>query len=196
MRRFICAAALLISTVLSAQAQQLRTTVSPATLWTGGYFGIHGGIGTANFDGVFDSSSIDRPRDNEDAVLGRFFDLDGGLAGVHIGYNFSAGRLIYGIEADWSSFGPSDRLFDPEDEGPNGTATDDAIVDLNWLASLRGRLGLMSGRSLLFATAGVAWIDGEYTARDNDGAFAGQVLTGTADIGAAGIVVGGGNVGH
>jgi len=192
MQRFVIIYIIIIFGAVSAQAQQSRPPSYPATLWEGAYAGIHAGIGTADFDGVFDSSSIDRPRDNEDAVLGQFFDLNGGFSGVQIGYNFSIGRFVYGLEADWSSLSQSDRLFDPEDEGPNGATTDNAIVDLNWVASLRGRLGIMSGRSLLFATAGIAWIDGHYTARDDDEALPGQVIAGTTDISTVGIVVGGG----
>lgn len=192
MLRSFIAALILMMGALSAQAQPTQNDPSPAALWVGGYFGIHGGVGSADFDGVFDSSSIDRPHDNEDAVLGEFFELDGGLAGVHIGFNAKYGRLIYGVEADWSSFGQSARLFDPDSEGPNGSTTDNARVDLNWIASLRGRVGLMSARSLLFASAGVAWIDGEYTAHDADGALPGQSVIGSADIGTAGIVIGAG----
>jgi outer membrane immunogenic protein len=56
------------------------------------------------------------------------------LGGLHIGYNLQDGDLVYGIEAD-ASF--SDRV--------------------DYLASLRGRLGVAFNELLIYATAGIAF---------------------------------------
>jgi opacity protein-like surface antigen len=70
------------------------------------------------------------------------------LAGTHFGYNWQTGSTVYGFEAD--------------------AAFKDNIDD--YLASLRGRIGLASNRVLLYATAGVAFAGGGDNA---DGALVG-----------------------
>ncbi|MGI9425550.1 MAG: outer membrane protein [Hyphomicrobiaceae bacterium] len=178
--------------VAIAQAQQSTSDSSTVTSWNGLYAGAHVGVGTARFDGVFDSSAMTTPRTTLDSVLGEFFELDSGLAGIQIGYNRAVGQLVYGIEADWTRFNPTDQQFDPEDEGPCGCATDNASAEINWLATLRGRFGVSSAKTLLYVTAGIAWLDGEYQARDDDDPFPFFDVEGTADIGTTGFVVGGG----
>ena len=168
------------------EAQEPDTQAPPETLWSGAYLGLHLGVGTADFEGVFDSAEIDGLGDDEDIVLAEFFDLDSGATGIHIGYNFVRGPWLFGIEGDWSRFRASDRLFDSEDEDINGSTTDSAAVDLNWLSSLRGRLGWVSTNTVFYATAGVAWIQGEYVARDNN------TFEGSLDMNDFGFVAGGG----
>jgi outer membrane immunogenic protein len=153
---------------------------------TGFYVGGHAGYGNVDFDGLFDGSEIGSGIDTEDSVLGRFFDLDGALGGLHVGYMQSSGRFVYGVEADWSYLGKSDRVFDPDIESEG---TDNATVKLHWLASLRGRLGVTSAQSLFYATAGIAWVDGKYTARNGD---ENNENEGSTSIDATGIVFGGG----
>ncbi len=162
----------------------------PAIGWNGFYIGGHLGYGKADFDGIFDSSEIVfGPRDILDSVPSRFFDAEGGVGGVHLGFNQTFGRFVVGLEADWSHVGWSDRVFDQEDEGPGGSTTDNASVDVNWLASLRGRLGVTSAQTLIYMTAGIAWVDADFTAQDADGF---PIDTGSTDLDGAGFVVGGG----
>ena len=175
-----------IALAFSAALSPINIRGSQAAEWGGIYAGGHVGIGTTEFDSVFDSSEIPQGLP-DDAVFGRFFELDGGMPGVHFGLNQSIGSLIYGVEVDWTHFDISDRLFDPNDEGA-GT-TDSASVELNWLASLRGRAGFTSAQSLIYATAGIAWIDADYTARNADN---NNVNQGSADLNGLGFVVGGG----
>jgi opacity protein-like surface antigen len=70
------------------------------------------------------------------------------LAGTHFGYNWQTGSTVYGFEAD--------------------AAFKDNIDD--YLASLRGRIGIASHRVLLYATAGVAFAGGG----NADGALVGS----------------------
>lgn len=84
-----------------------------ASVWQGLYGGVHLGYG-------------------EDRRT------DGILGGGQLGYNWQAGRLVYGIEADVS-------------------VTDMAV---DWLASVRGRAGfLLDDRLLAYGTAGVGFDD-------------------------------------
>ncbi|MGE0611744.1 MAG: outer membrane protein [Hyphomicrobiales bacterium] len=63
------------------------------------------------------------------------------IGGAHLGYNWQPGNVVYGIEGDISF---ADRI--------------------DYLASIRGRLGLALGpRALLYGTAGVAFIDADQT---------------------------------
>ena len=80
-------------------------------------------------------------------------DLDGFIGGVHAGYNAQFGAVVVGIEGDieWSNASASGTGFIPTGPFVTGHA------DLNRQASLRGRLGFASGRTLFYATAGVAW---------------------------------------
>ena len=63
----------------------------PAYNWTGFYVGINGG-------GAFGNSDL------SNALGSTSYDLSGGLAGGTVGYNWQAGRLVYGLEGDgdWS----------------------------------------------------------------------------------------------
>ncbi len=80
----------------------------------------------------------------------------GPVAGGQIGYNIQTGRIVYGVEADISS-----SFID------GGNACCGHTV--NWLASVRGRLGLtgFDNRTLFYVTAGAAWADIEYSSLGN-----------------------------
>lgn len=89
-------------------------------------------------------------------------DVEGVIGGVHLGYNIENGSTVFGIEGDFSF---SDANIDNTD------------VDLDFLASIRGRVGYATNKTLIFATAGVAWAQFSF---DND------------EISEAGYVVGAG----
>jgi outer membrane immunogenic protein len=90
-------------------------------IWHGAYAGAHLGWGEAG---------------NADGVIG----------GAQIGYNWQAGRIVYGLEADIS-------LSDISVEENFGPIHASASVD--WLATARGRLGyLLDPRILGYVTAG------------------------------------------
>lgn len=183
--RDILVARMALSYMLSGREDERRTSRPPA-IFSGVYAGGHIGYAHTDFDGVFDVSEFTRGIDIEDSVFGEFFDLDGFAGGLHAGVNIERGRYVFGVEADWTSFDKSDRVYDPDLEFPG---TDNATVDIDWLASLRGRLGVRSARTLIYGTAGLAWIDANYTAEDADFFI---VDRGTVDISADGFVVGGG----
>jgi len=61
---------------------------------------------------------------------------------------------------DWS-----ERLLDGERESDG---TDRASYEIDWTASVRGRLGTTFGNSLIYATAGAAWQEAEYKLCDCD----------------------------
>jgi outer membrane immunogenic protein len=103
--------------------------------WTGFYVG-------ANVGATFgDELDVDTE------LTGNFsFDIDNALmAGIHIGYNWQTpSNWVYGIEADLG-------VINDENEDLNIDVTD-------YLATIRGRLGYAFGNSLIYGTAGVAFL--------------------------------------
>lgn len=110
--------------------------------WSGFYIGAAGGYSFGSGEVAGD--------------IGTFsFDHDGWIASVLAGYNWQAGSLVFGVEADIGS-------------GDFGTTTATAFgelnSELNWLASVRGRAGfLLTPALLVYATGGVAWADLEFS---------------------------------
>ncbi|MFA5950026.1 MAG: outer membrane beta-barrel protein [Hyphomicrobium sp.] len=152
--------------------------------WQGLYIGVHGGYGSSNASGAFDTGEInsgDRIRSDVDA--------DGGLGGVQIGYNFQSAGWVYGIEGDWSFTDWSERRFDAN---LYPTGTDNISTSIDWLASLRGRLGFSTGSTLIYATAGVAWIGADADACDCETGVGQTVSRGSVSFNDTGWVAGGG----
>ena len=105
---------------------------APLASWGGVYLGLHGSAGWGSLDNV-----------------GGSIDLRGGIFGAHAGYQKQSGSFVYGLEGDF------DGSWLSESE-TIGAVT--AELSLNWLASLRARLGYaVSDSILLYATGGVAW---------------------------------------
>ncbi|CAM5761214.1 porin [Labrys miyagiensis] len=100
--------------------------------WSGLYVGLHGGYSWSRLTQEGAKENVNR-----------------GSTGLHAGYNFQYGNLVFGFENDlnyiWS------------DGKKNGN------VSLDWDGSARGRLGYAWDRTLFYGTAGVA---GAYGAAD------------------------------
>jgi outer membrane immunogenic protein len=110
--------------------------------WSGFYAGINGG-------GAFGNSDL------SNALGSTSYDVNGGMAGGTIGYNWQVGRVVYGLEADgdWS--------------GLKGSTTNAVCVSCEtsnpWLATARGRIGYAFNRVLPYLTAGGAFGDVKIT---------------------------------
>jgi len=108
--------------------------------WTGIYVGGHAGLVTGSTQGSVPVGPF---------ALTTDYDLDGALYGGHVGYNHQSGSLVYGIEGTYSG-GEID-----------GSTTCVILLncarELNWLATVEGRIGYAFGSSLLYARGGVAW---------------------------------------
>jgi outer membrane immunogenic protein len=108
--------------------------VVPPYNWTGAYIGINGGygFGHSKWDGLPAS-----------------FDVNGGMVGGQLGYNWQFGQFVYGVEGDtdWTNL--------------RGTANL-AICNVgcntrnDFLSTVRGRLGLAADRWLPYVTGGLA----------------------------------------
>ena len=79
-----------------------------------------------------------------------FGDGDGVLGGGQLGYNWQSGRVVYGFEADFAV-----SSIEEEVRACSSFACGHASASLDWLATVRGRVGfLIDPRILAYATAG------------------------------------------
>jgi outer membrane immunogenic protein len=106
-----------------------------APVWAGMYIGGHlGGLSSSNGDVEAWINQCNKGWKKTDKIE---FDEDDDdttfIGGVHVGYNWQRNATVIGIEADVSF-----------------------ADEIDYLASLRGRLGFARGNLLIYATAGVA----------------------------------------
>jgi outer membrane immunogenic protein len=115
----------------SVHAQDTR----PA-LWTGAYAGLHiGGASGKISRGSEDMSPLDS--------------VSGAIGGIHAGFNFQSGSVVFGIEADADASGANKEVLTP-----GGTNLELANT---FLGSVRGRIGFTSGAALFYGTGGLAY---------------------------------------
>ena len=121
----------------------------PAITWTGFYFGVHAGA-------AFDDSEEDCEFKKDCYAVRMEYGSDDDdddddddtswLAGLHVGYNWQKpSNWVLGIEGDVSF-----------------------ADDIDYLASLRGRLGYAFGPTLVYATGGVAFLGVDEEFSDDD----------------------------
>jgi len=153
---------------LKSRAAPSEFSPIPISTWTGLYVGLNGGGGwgttshsaTGSLGGLTASSGD--------------FDVSGGLLGGTIGYNVQlAAPWVVGLEADldWADIRGSQNFF--------GAAGAGAVTTrLDWLDTVRARLGYSFGPGLLYVTGGAAY-----------GSVTGQ-LSGAVTVGGLGLVAG------
>jgi outer membrane immunogenic protein len=132
--------------------------------WQGFYFGAHVGHGGGDF--AADARVYVDNGTTELARLRRTFSAEGLVGGVQAGYNWQMGSLVLGIEGDVSfpDWGKRSILFDT-DKGDFGGPFDEvrgvvrASGDADFLATVRGRLGMAFDGLLIYGTGGVAFTD-------------------------------------
>jgi len=109
--------------------------------WTGLYVGINGGYGWASSH--WDNTLF--PVSN--------YDVNGGVVGGTVGYNWQTGPWVLGLEGDidWSDLHGGVTI--PVDcPAPFACTTNN-----DWLGTARGRVGYAWDRLLLYATGGAAF---------------------------------------
>jgi outer membrane immunogenic protein len=151
--------------------------------WAGFYVGGHVGYGEADVD-------VDLRFLAEQLELDERFSTslspNGLVGGVQAGYNWQSGSMVFGLEGDisFTDWDGSGVILDEEET----IAT--ARADVDFLASIRGRVGYAFDSVLLYGTGGVAWADAEARARvDIDGT---TEWSGKKSLNDVGFVLGGG----
>src|SRR5215470_10784713 len=131
-------------------ARPVKAPTFPFYDWTGWYFGAHVGYGRGSASVVLSDPA---PTSSSSS----FGSLYGGL---QLGYNYVLpSNILIGLEGDMSF--------------PNYLATDDNIASrpaprsviteqLDYMASLRGRVGYVVRNWLFYATGGFAWAQGRF----------------------------------
>ncbi|MEY2489355.1 MAG: outer rane immunogenic protein [Verrucomicrobiota bacterium] len=148
--------------------QTVATPPSCPINWTGFYLGLHAGYGWGKGD-----TSVD-PLPTAAAFINlapTTFqpDVKGFLGGAQLGYNHQIGCFVFGLETDFSGTSmDGSSTLSPIIQN-NGTpfpgAGNNITVsqDVNWMGTLRGRLGFTpTCRLLLYGTGGLAYGDVDY----------------------------------
>jgi outer membrane immunogenic protein len=109
--------------------------------WTGLYLGLNaGGAFAANTTSASGGGITASTSDT----------LSGFIGGAQIGANYQTGPVVWGFEADYDASTQSKALPPGELSGSN---------EMPWVATLRGRLGVAFGPTLIYATAGGAGVE-------------------------------------
>ena len=165
----------------SASAADLPVRAAPAPApvyapvatynWSGFYVGGHVGYGWADFDFRDPYVKITAPGLGGllpggglfvGLPLAREFDGDGVLGGAQVGVNAQIGALVVGMEGDfsWTDLdGEFRSTFGPAAIAGIGVlrTSEGVSAELDWLATVRGRVGWAVDRFLVYGTAGVAF---------------------------------------
>jgi outer membrane immunogenic protein len=100
----------------------------------------------------------------------------GGVGGLQAGYNWQfAPALVVGVEGDFSWTSLADNRSTPA-LTPTGVAFGAIAMGANteWLASVRGKFGVVGWNTLWYVTGGGAWANTEYTGNINNTALTHQ----------------------
>jgi outer membrane immunogenic protein len=174
MRRILLSV-LMAGVASSALAADLPTTKGPppapylpppAFSWTGFYIGVNGGWGFT---------------DTNNNSFGN--NINGGLVGGTVGYNYQMGQFVIGYEGDvdWSDIRGSNFTFGL----PGGVGNDKLTSE--FMVTERARLGYAWDRTLFFVTGGYAGIDMKASFNDSFGNFGSQTNFHNGGIVGAGI---------
>jgi outer membrane immunogenic protein len=118
--------------LLAAPAHAQMWESHDATNWAGFYAGV-------NLGSTFDSNSLSiRDQSALQDLSIQYSNSDAFIGGGHVGYNLQGARILYGVEGDF-------------DFGEN----------IDFLGSIRAKLGWAGDRVAVYGTLGVAYISAE-----------------------------------
>jgi outer membrane immunogenic protein len=79
----------------------------------------------------------------------------GGMFGGTVGYNWQEDNFVYGVEGDWSWVGS--KITTNHNIGTGGLGVN-ITNDVSWLATVRGRVGIVAAQNnLIYLTGGLAF---------------------------------------
>jgi outer membrane immunogenic protein len=134
---------LLTGTVIPLLAAAPAFGQTPTYTWTGFYIGANVGAVSTRGDFSEDPAGVPWWTDTGSTRA------SGLIGGFQVGYNWQAGDIVYGLEAD-ASLADADKTVEV---GAGGSHR----VGLEGLASIRGRIGFAADRTQIYATGGAAY---------------------------------------
>jgi outer membrane immunogenic protein len=178
LKKFLITSAVLVLPI-GAYAADLPVKAAPyapmpaAYNWTGGYVGINAGYGLGN--------TVIDDKDCSFSCSSQTLSPSGFTIGGTLGYNYQMGHTVLGVEGDWNWINASKTYTDL-----NWSSVHNAKIDS--FGTIRGRAGLAVDRTLVYVTAGVAFVNQSVSVYDPDGDPGGFRLSETK----AGLAVGAG----
>lgn len=135
--------------MVSATSAFAAVGVAQVADWTGFYVGAHVGSADMSGDYLAETGSCNPCR-----VL----NLDGQstAAGVQGGYNYQAGKYVFGVEGDISSVNIDETSGDVSVGGVKSTRPD-FTRSVDWTATVAPRLGVVHGKALIYGKVGWAY---------------------------------------
>jgi outer membrane immunogenic protein len=163
-RIFVAAIALATFSVAPALAADMAVKAPPvapmpAWSWTGFYVGANVGGGWAHSN----ETSVGAPPAGGNLPFTIPLHGSGAVGGIQAGYNWQLNpSVLFGLEGDWDAAGiRSSNSFAPVLTAAGvpfvPTTTGTASRNVDWLASIRGRLGYTFNQTLLYVTGGAAF---------------------------------------
>jgi outer membrane immunogenic protein len=168
LRRALLCAAVSVGPVAGAAAADLPNryrgpdlfSPAPAATWTGLYVGAQVGYGFGSDQTLVNVSGFPF------SFVGPDHDLSGPVGGIHAGFNFQNGPIVYGLEGDLELANADGTISLAGSGGFAGLGLT-SRTSIDWQGSLRGRLGFaMFERAMIYGTAGLAFanIENAYSA--------------------------------
>ena len=147
------------ATTADAEGRRSIKDAPAPSSWTGFYAGVHAGYGFSS-----DSAALSGDPGVISFQIGDSIppslrpDLNGVLGGLQLGRNWQFGAVVVGIEVDFSGSAIGGSAAEQR------TALDVVPIvtklerDVDWLSTVRGRIGLLPAENLLiFPTGGLAF---------------------------------------
>ncbi len=136
---------------------------APVWSWAGPYVGVHAGVIDGDIDdnlGTGISAPPTRPTGGNLSLSAApstnadSMDPNGIMGGIQAGYNFQFDSIVLGLEGDVSLGDVDDTIY------PSVlTSADRMEAQMDWMATIRGRLGWAMDRTLFYVTGGMAFTD-------------------------------------
>lgn len=150
------AAALFASGAMAAdlpsyEAPPVVAPVPDDFTWTGFYAGLQAGYSWGDLEA---NTLVGNNEDEE-------FDAEGFVGGIFLGFNYEINdSFLIGLEGDFEGTGIDTDDDDDDDDNDDGLVGIDGYnAEVNWQASIRGRVGFTADRFLVYGTGGIAFAD-------------------------------------
>lgn len=140
--------------------------MAPAWNWSGFYIGLNAGgaWGRSNVTYVPPGPPFTGVAAAYSAIGSGPVNSSGFTGGAQAGYNWQSGLVVFGLEGDINAFDLHGGFTQTGTPPGNVALSSVASIRTDWLATVRGRLGLAAfDRSLFYVTGGLAVTDFKYS---------------------------------